>query len=235
MATDTSIESIIPPEWHDHVEPFNKKGSHKKYHFSPGGKDAIHASKLSLEPTDIISSNDTRFLVMNRGEVSDGFVSVSTDVLGVLGLLQGDLNRTNRFRTSDLGKRSLDARPADMGVLYSPKQINIETLLVKLNEMWLRLSDIGHLLMAAKMPVVHTAIATRLRIAWVHEVVLGASSANEEEFVWFHHPEKGKMSIAQLIYGRPWVVELDVTHPKPNGEGYKPHGSLWVVEKKNLI
>lgn len=41
MAINTSVDSIIPADWHGFVEPFHKSGSDKKYHFSPGGKDMI--------------------------------------------------------------------------------------------------------------------------------------------------------------------------------------------------
>ncbi len=63
-------------------------------------------------------------------------------------------------------------------------------------------------------------------------MIVGCDSTSEEGKAMFQNPERNMhMSIAQLVYGCD-VVKLDVTYPKPDGEGYAPGHALWVVEEK---
>jgi hypothetical protein len=148
----------------------------------------------------------------------------------VVSMLRG-LNLTNRFKKSDLWKREVNSRDREIGVMHVHHQCDIETLQELLSKMGLRLSDISHLIMACRLPAVRNAIDARFKKMWVREVIVGCDSSGEEKPMFVDKGNSQIMSIAQLVYWKN-VVELDVTYPKPDGEGYAPGHALWVVEEK---
>lgn len=241
MSINPNIVALIPESWRDSVES-SDPSKWKKYHFRkgainetlywPDGRATIRGDIDNIIRHDLFVEN-TRlsFLPPLIQGVQDVLYRVKTDVLCVVDTLHG-LNTTPRFNKSDLWKREVDSREAEIGVMHVHNQCNIETLQRMLFEMGLKLSDISHLIMACRLPEVKKAIDDRFKKMWVSEVIVGCDSTSEEGKAMFQNPERNiHMSIAQLVYGCD-VVKLDVTYPKPDGEGYAPGHSLWVVEEK---
>ena len=240
MSINPNIVYLIPESWRDSVES-SDPSKWKKYHFRKGARnetlywpdrrtttrgdlDSIIWHDLSVENTRL------SFLPLSQG-VQDILYRIKTDVLCVVDTLHR-LNTTPRFNKSDLWKREVDSREAEIGVMHVHDQCNIETLQMMLFEMGLKLSDMSHLIMVCRLPEVRTAIDARFKKMWVSEVIVGCDSTSEEGKAMFQNPESNiHMSVAQLVYGRD-VVKLDVTYPKPDGEGYAPGHALWVVEEK---
>lgn len=241
---NSHVEKLLPEEWRPYfIENTQSTRAHYSFCkpsasviYGPDGRPAQTTDMQIVSATDVdIDGTDEHgihFLDLASAGSPDIWTKVKGDIDTVLWIFR-NIKTTWRFNTSDSKKfRSANARETDLAVMYIDHQHSIKGLEALLEKHKLKLSDPIHLLMACRIPQVQRAIDKRFKQLWVSEVAIGSRLEEEEAMKHKHETTGNIMPIMQLIYNTKRVVSLDLTHPNPDGPGYKMWESLWVVEKK---